>query len=117
MKLENKIIRYQNGAEQSTNIGEKQSYLQKLRRLTNTQSENIGELEKLQSYNRIIDEATRNTTSGNWNIDLIDYINELSTDDFKVFMNNDERIAEFTEIRGNIDIIFYLDYCPNVEED
>lgn len=75
----------------------------------------------------IIAEGTQNTTSGNW----IVYFDEIKTKmgvEFEegdglidaiveALRKNSEKVAEVSVENDSIDVTYYLDYCPNVEED
>lgn len=73
------------------------------------------------SYKRIINTALENTSSGNWRIDLVNEygLNKSEIKDFQEFLSQDERVSDIEWSNGNteVDIIFYLKYCPNAEED
>ena len=67
--------------------------------------------------NLILD-ALKNTTNGNWIIEN----EELETagtnlDEFCEFLDNDYRVCEYELIDGGIDILFWLKYCENVDEE
>lgn len=67
--------------------------------------------------NLILD-ALKNTTNGNWIIEN----EELETagtnlEEFCEYLDNDDRVCEYELIDGGIDIIFWLDYCENLDEE
>ena len=67
--------------------------------------------------NLILD-ALKNTTNGNWTIEN----EELETagtnlKEFCEYLDNDDRVCEYELIDGGIDIIFWLDYCENLEKE
>lgn len=66
----------------------------------------------------LINDALKNTSTGNWIIET----EELETagtnlDEFCDRLDNDYRVCEYELIDGGIDILFWLDYCPNAEND
>lgn len=67
--------------------------------------------------NLILD-ALKNTTTGNWIIEN----EEIKTagigfDEFCDRLDNDYRVCEYELIDGGIDILFWLKYCENVDEE
>lgn len=80
--------------------------------------------EKLLNYNKyeeIINIALDNTSNGNWCIDLKNEYELENTEilNFRALLSQDTRVAdvEWSEDGTEVDIIFYLEYCPNTEED
>ena len=66
----------------------------------------------------IIQKALENTSTGNWIIEAEELEKAgISFDDFCDRLDNDYRVCEYELIDGGIDIIFWLKYCPNVEEE
>jgi len=66
----------------------------------------------------IIQNALKNTTNGNWSIGTEELRQEgITFDEFCEFLDNDERVCEYDKVDGEADIIFWLDYCKNVEEE
>ena len=66
----------------------------------------------------LILDALKNTTNGNWTIEN-EEIETAGTnlEEFCEFLDNDYRVCEYELIDGGIDIIFWLDYCENLEEE
>ena len=67
--------------------------------------------------NLILD-ALKNTTNGNWIIEN----EELETagtnlEEFCEFLDNDYRVCEYELIDNGINILFWLDYCENLDEE
>lgn len=66
----------------------------------------------------LINDALKNTTTGNW---LIDYEEiekaGIGFDEFCDRLDNDYRVCEYELKDGEIDILFWLKYCENVEEE
>ncbi len=72
-------------------------------------------------YENIINTALDNTVSGNWCIDLKNEYGLENTEIqyFRALLNQDTRVAdtEWSEDGTEVDIIFYLENCPNAEDD
>lgn len=94
------------------------------------EKENFEEMEQLRSsdksldyanYQIIINTALENTSNGNWSIDLVNEygLNKSEIKDFQEFISKDERVSDVEWSNGNteVDIIFYLENCPNVEDE
>lgn len=67
--------------------------------------------------NLILD-ALKNTSNGNWIIENEEI--ERAGIDFKDFLDkleSDNRVCEYELIDGGIDILFWLKYCENIEEE
>lgn len=71
-------------------------------------------------YEKVIADGLKDTWSGNYVIDLKQLkLNPKEENLFINMLNSDSRInyIEFDPKTKEVDIIFYLDYCPNAEED
>lgn len=67
---------------------------------------------------KIIQRALENTSTGNWIIEIEELEKAgISFDDFCDRLDNDYRVCEYELIDGGIDIIFWLDYCENLDEE
>lgn len=66
----------------------------------------------------LINDALKNTTTGNWIIET-EEIETAGTnfDEFCEYLDNDYRVCEYELIDGGIDILFWLKYCENLEEE
>lgn len=66
----------------------------------------------------IIQKALEMTSTGNWTIEAEQLEKAgISFDDFCDRLDNDYRVCEYELIDGGIDIIFWLDYCKNINEE
>ena len=66
----------------------------------------------------LINDALKNTTTGNWIIETEEIETAgISFDEFCDRLDNDYRVCEYELIDGGIDILFWLKYCPNLEEE
>lgn len=66
----------------------------------------------------LILDALKNTTNGNWTIENEEL--ETAGTNLKEFcdrLDNDYRVCEYELIDGGIDILFWLDYCENLDEE
>lgn len=71
-------------------------------------------------YEKVITDGLKDTWSGNYVIDLKKLnLNSKEENLFINMLNSDSRIndLEFNPKTKEADIMFYLDYCPNAEED
>lgn len=71
-------------------------------------------------YEKVITDGLKDTWSGNYVIDLKQLkLNSKEENLFINMLNSDSRIndIEFNPKTKEADIMFYLDYCPNAEED
>lgn len=70
-------------------------------------------------YDEIINKALESTQSGNYIIDLKNEygLNEFEIQNFKSLLNQDTRVANVEWSGNEADIIFYLENCPNAEDD
>lgn len=71
-------------------------------------------------YEKVITDGLKDTLSGNYVIDLNKLkLNSKEENLFINMLNSDNRIndLEINPKTKEIDIIFYLDYCPNVEDE
>lgn len=71
-------------------------------------------------YEKVITDGLKDTWSGNYVIDLKQLkLNSKEENLFINMLNSDSRIndIEFNPKTKEVDIMFYLDYCPNAEED
>lgn len=75
-------------------------------------------MERGKIMEEIIQKALENTSNGNW---LIDYEEiekaGIGFDEFCDRLDNDYRVCEYELIDGGIDILFWLKYCKNVEDE
>lgn len=75
-------------------------------------------MERGKIMEEIIQKALENTSNGNW---LIDYEEikkaGIGFDEFCDRLDNDYRVCEYELIDGGIDIIFWLKYCKNLDEE
>lgn len=85
------------------------------------QLKGLNEILDYSSYQKIINTALESTSNGNWCIDLVNEygLNKSEIKVFQEFLSKDERVSDIEWSNGNteVDIIFYLKYCPNAEED
>ena len=75
-------------------------------------------MERGKIMEEIIEKALKNTSNGNWTIEA----EEIETagigfDEFCDRLDNDYRVCEYELIDGGIDILFWLDYCENLDEE
>lgn len=87
-------------------------------------STNVNGTNKMLNYNKyeeIINTALDNTSNGNWCIDLKNEYglgtNEIQC--FKELLNHDTRVndVEWSADGNEVDIIFYLENCRNIEDE
>lgn len=75
-------------------------------------------MERGEIMEKIIQKALENTTNGNWEIEAEEIEKAgIGFDEFCDRLDNDYRVCEYELIKGGLDILFWLDYCPNVEND
>lgn len=75
-------------------------------------------MERGQIMEEIIQDMLRKTSNGNWLISTEEIEKAgISFDEFCDRLDNDYRVCEYELINGGIDIVFWLDYCKNVEEE
>lgn len=66
----------------------------------------------------IIKKALKDTSSGNWTIELEELETaKINLKEFCKYLDNDDRVCEYELIDGGIDILFWLKYCKNVEDE
>ena len=66
----------------------------------------------------LILDALKNTTTGNWIIENEEIERAgIGFDEFCDRLDNDYRVCEYELIDGGIDILFWLDYCGNLDEE
>lgn len=74
-------------------------------------------MEKGKIMEEIIQDMLRKTTNGNWSISTEELRQAgITFDEFCEFLDNDERVCEYDKVDGETEIIFWLDYCENLEE-
>lgn len=67
---------------------------------------------------KIIQRALNLTSNGNWLIDNEELEKTgISFDDFCDRLDNDYRVCEYELVKDGIDILFWLKYCPNLDEE
>lgn len=67
--------------------------------------------------NLILD-ALKNTSNGNWLIEIEEIEKAgIGFDEFCDRLDNDYRVCEYELIDGGIDVLFWLKYCPNLDEE
>lgn len=75
-------------------------------------------MERGKIMEEIIQDMLRKTSNGNWSISTEELRQAgISFDEFCDRLDNDYRVCEYELIDGGIDIIFWLDYCENLEEE
>ena len=75
-------------------------------------------MKKREIMEEIIQDMLRKTSNGNWSIGTEELRGAgISFDEFCEFLDNDERVCEYDKVDGEADIIFWLDYCKNVEDE
>lgn len=66
----------------------------------------------------LINDALKNTSTGNWIIETEELRQAgISFDEFCDRLDNDYRVCEYELIDGGIDVLFWLKYCPNLDEE
>ncbi len=73
----------------------------------------------VKKYNNIINKNLKDTCNGNFSFILSDIISTKEEDIFIKILSADNRIAdiEFNKELREVDIVAYLDYCTNVENE
>ena len=75
-------------------------------------------MEKTKIMEEIIQDMLRKTSNGNWSIGTEELRQAgITFDEFCEYLDNDYRVCEYELIDGGIDILFWLKYCENVEEE
>ena len=75
-------------------------------------------MERGKIMEEIIQKALKNTSNGNWLIDSEEIKTAgISFDEFCDRLDNDYRVCEYELIDGGINILFWLKYCENLEEE
>ena len=75
-------------------------------------------MEKKEKMEEIIQNMLEKTSNGNWSISTEELRQAgITFEEFCEFLDNDERVCEYDKVDGEADIIFWLDYCPNLEEE
>ena len=75
-------------------------------------------MERGKIMEEIIQKALENTSNGNWTIEAEEIERAgIGFDEFCDRLDNDYRVCEYELIDGGIDILFWLDYCENLEEE
>lgn len=75
-------------------------------------------MERGKIMEEIIQKALKNTSTGNWIIENEEIERAgIGFDEFCDRLDNDYRVCEYELIDGGIDILFWLDYCENLEEE
>lgn len=60
----------------------------------------------------IIKKALKNTSSGNWAIELEELETlKINLKEFCKYLDNDDRVCEYELTDDGIDMLFWLDYC------
>lgn len=75
-------------------------------------------MDKEKAIETMIERGLRNTYTGNWIIENEEIERAgIGFDEFCDRLDNDYRVCEYELIDGGIDILFWLDYCENLEEE
>lgn len=75
-------------------------------------------MDKEKIIEEIIQDMLEKTSNGNWSIDTEELRQAgITFDEFCEYLDNDYRVCEYELIDGGIDILFWLKYCENVEEE
>lgn len=75
-------------------------------------------MERGKIMEEIIEKALKNTSNGNWTIEAEEIERAgIGFDEFCDRLDNDYRVCEYELVNGGIDILFWLKYCKNLDEE